>query len=396
MVTKFKQKVMQQMTKQTSKKKNKQNIFLNIIFLIGFLVALYPFYVGALNHFIDQQRIKTIQKETNQDISAKEARMQQKNAQLRKDGIQPGNDPFSGSTYKEHVVLKEHLIGTISISKINVHIPLFDTTNEETLNYGATVLQGTSFPLGGKGTHSVISAHRGLASRMLFTNLNHVKKNDTFVLTVFHKKLAYKVFKIEVVKPEDYQGLQVEPDKDLVTLITCTPYMVNSHRLLVTGYRVPYNKNMAKNIENADKFNNIKQALIIVGIILLIALQFLFLYKRIIRIKLAKKKFDLSFYRLDADGNPVSSVAFQLFSKNKKVALKRDGESLIRHSNDEGLVTFDDIPGRLYYVKEATTNKNSGVIAGVKKLKDKNMTFYPTKKSKPFFHSDNNKLWIIR
>ena len=98
MVTKFKQKVMQQMTKQTSKKKNKQNIFLNIIFLIGFLVALYPFYVGALNHFIDQQRIKTIQKETNQDISAKEARMQQKNAQLRKDGIQPGSDPFSGST----------------------------------------------------------------------------------------------------------------------------------------------------------------------------------------------------------------------------------------------------------------------------------------------------------
>jgi sortase A len=120
------------------------------------------------------------------------------------------------------------------------------------------------------------------------------------------------------------------------------------------------------------------------------------LYKRIIRIKLAKKKFDLSFYRLDADGNPVSSVAFQLFSKNKKVALKRDGKSLIRHSNDEGLVTFDDIPGRLYYVKEATTNKNSGVIAGVKKLKDKNMTFCPTKKSKPFFHSDNNKLWIIR
>ncbi|WP_274377727.1 sortase [Leuconostoc mesenteroides] len=143
------------------------------------------------------------------------------------------------------------------------------------------------------GTHSVISAHCGLASRMLFTNLNHVKKNDTFVLTVFHKKLAYKVFKIEVVKPEDYQGLQVEPDKDLVTLITCTPYMVNSHRLLVTGYRVPYNKNMAKNIENSDKFNNIKQALIIVGIILLIALQFIFLYKRIIRIKLAKKKFDL-------------------------------------------------------------------------------------------------------
>lgn len=396
MAIKFNQKVIQQMTKRSTKKESKQNIFLNIVFLIGFLVALYPFYVGALNHFIDQQRIKTIQKETNKDISAKDALMKQKNAQLRKNGLQPGSDPFSGSTDKEHVVLKDHLIGTISISKINVHIPLFDTTNEETLNYGATVLQGTSFPLGGKGTHSVISAHRGLASRMLFTNLNHVKKNDTFVLTVFHKKLAYKVSKIEVVKPEDYQGLQIEPDKDLVTLITCTPYMINSHRLLVTGYRVPYNDKIAKNIENADKFNNIKQTLIIIGIVLLILLQFVFLYKRIIHIKLAKKNFDLSFYRLDVKGNPVSSVAFQLFSKNKKIALKRDGKPLIRYSNNEGLVTFDDIPGRLYYVEESTAIKNSGVISGVKKLKDRTMTFYPTKKSKSFFHSDNGKLWISR
>lgn len=232
----------------TKKKRTKQNFILNLIFLIGFLVALYPFYVGALNHFIDEQRIKTLQSQTNKNILSKEASMRKKNAKLRQDGIVAGSDPFSGSTYNEHVDLKKHLIGKISISKIGLDIPLFDTTNEETLNYGATVLQGTSFPIGGEGTHSVISAHRGLASRVLFTNLNKVKKNDVFVLTVLHKKLAYKVFKIQIVKPEDYQGLKIEPNKDLVTLLTCTPYMINSHRLLVTGYRVPYTADMTKKL----------------------------------------------------------------------------------------------------------------------------------------------------
>ena len=156
----------------TKKKRTKQNFILNLIFLIGFLVALYPFYVGALNHFIDEQRIKTLQSQTNKNILSKEASMRKKNAKLRQNGIVAGSDPFSGSTYNEHVDLKKHLIGKISISKIGLDIPLFDTTNEETLNYGATVLQGTSFPIGGEGTHSVISAHRGLASRVLFTNLN--------------------------------------------------------------------------------------------------------------------------------------------------------------------------------------------------------------------------------
>jgi sortase A len=108
---------------------------------------LYPFYVGALNHFIDQQRIKTISNKLK-IYQSKEARMQQKNAKLRKDGINQVVILFLDPLTKSMWYLKKHLIGTISISKIGLDIPLFDTTNEETLNYGATVLQGTSFPIG--------------------------------------------------------------------------------------------------------------------------------------------------------------------------------------------------------------------------------------------------------
>lgn len=378
----------------TKKKRTKQNFILNLIFLIGFLVALYPFYVGALNHFIDEQRIKTLQSQTNKNILSKEASMRKKNAKLRLNGIVAGSDPFSGSTYNEHVDLKKHLIGKISISKIGLDIPLFDTTNEETLNYGATVLQGTSFPIGGEGTHSVISAHRGLASRVLFTNLNKVKKNDIFVLTVLHKKLAYKVFRIQIVKPEDYQGLKIEPNKDLVTLLTCTPYMINSHRLLVTGYRVPYTAEMTKKIDTANKWHALKQGIILIGVVLLLIGQLFLLYRKIVMRKLSKKKFDFAFYRLNQKGKPVADVGYQLFSKNGKIALKRDGEPLIRYSDLAGRVEFHDLPGNMYVMKELGMSNHHKVKIGVKKVGDKQMSFYPQKQDQPYFNSNNGKNWI--
>lgn len=378
----------------TKKKRTKQNFILNLIFLIGFLVALYPFYVGALNHFIDEQRIKTLQSQTNKNILSKEASMRKKNAKLRLNGIVAGSDPFSGSTYNEHVDLKKHLIGKISISKIGLDLPLFDTTNEETLNYGATVLQGTSFPIGGEGTHSVISAHRGLASRVLFTNLNKVKKNDIFVLTVLHKKLAYKVFRIQIVKPEDYQGLKIEPNKDLVTLLTCTPYMINSHRLLVTGYRVPYTAEMTNKIDTANKWHTLKQGIILIGVVLLLIGQLFLLYRKIVMRKLSKKKFDFAFYRLNQKGKPVADVGYQLFSKNGKIALKRDGEPLIRYSDLAGRVEFHDLPGNMYVMKELGMSNHHKVKIGVKKVGDKQMSFYPQKQDQPYFNSNNGKNWI--
>lgn len=147
------------------------------------------------------------------------------------------DDVSKGSLSQE--TFSEHIIGTINIPKLNLEIPLFDTTNAELLENGATVLNGTSQPVGGASTHSVITGHRGLPRRELFTNLPDLKEGDIFLIRVLKKTLTYEVEDIQIVEPDETSSLKIQDGKDLITLITCTPYMVNSHRLLVTGHRIP-------------------------------------------------------------------------------------------------------------------------------------------------------------
>lgn len=132
------------------------------------------------------------------------------------------------------------MMGYVEIPKINVKIPVFHTTDDEVLQKAAGHLEGSSLPIGGKSTHSVISAHRGLPSATLFTDLDKMKEGDHFLLYILDDILCYEVDKVSVVEPEETDGLAVEEGEDLVTLLTCTPYGVNSQRLLVRGHRVPY------------------------------------------------------------------------------------------------------------------------------------------------------------
>lgn len=228
------------------------------LFITGFLVATYPFYVGAINHFVDEQRLLTFSNQTHHTTQSK-----------TKDAAEDiASDPFSSAISGQQSTLRQQLIGSITIPSIALHIPLFDTTNDVTLTYGATVLQNMDGPFGGKGTHCVIAGHRGLASRVLFTNLDRVKSGDTVILTVQNQKLAYKIFKTQIVQPTDFQVAQREPNQDLLTLVTCTPYMVNSHRLLVTGKRIPYQHAFQKSVTQTVQSENFKQA----GILLIIGL----------------------------------------------------------------------------------------------------------------------------
>lgn len=168
------------------------------IFILGFLIATYPFYVSAVNHFIDQQRLTPL------------ARQQQKTSQPS----QPNDhgdevaDPFANAAPPQQIALKQQLLGSITVPSIALHTPLFKATNEVTLTYGVTVLQNMDSPTGGVGTHCVIAGHRGLASRVLFTNLNRVKSGDIVILTLGDKKLAYQIFMTQVVRPADFQVLQ--------------------------------------------------------------------------------------------------------------------------------------------------------------------------------------------
>ncbi|UQA78573.1 class C sortase [Gardnerella vaginalis] len=130
------------------------------------------------------------------------------------------------------------IIGIIKIPKIGVKLPIYHGTLQETLARGAGHLYGTDLPVGGKGWHTVITAHTGLPNATMFDSLTDLKKGDYFYLDVQGETLRYKVFRINVVDPHDISLLQREKGRDLATLLTCTPYGVNSHRLLVTGYRV--------------------------------------------------------------------------------------------------------------------------------------------------------------
>jgi sortase A len=130
------------------------------------------------------------------------------------------------------------LMARIKIDKIDVDMPIYHGTSDDTLMEGAGHLEGSSLPVGGTGTHSVITAHRGLANATMFSNLDQVGVGDTFRIEVFGEVLTYRVIETKVVEPEDTDSLRAVADNDLVTLVTCTPLGINTHRILVTGERV--------------------------------------------------------------------------------------------------------------------------------------------------------------
>lgn len=140
--------------------------------------------------------------------------------------------------YWKMLTTETGVMARVQIESISLDLPVYHGTSEETLLEGAGHLQGTSLPVGGKGTRSVLTAHRGLPDATMFTNLDKVKKGDRIVITVMDRVLTYEIRKIQVVDPKDTETLRAVEGEDMVTLITCTPLGINSHRILVTGYRV--------------------------------------------------------------------------------------------------------------------------------------------------------------
>ena len=233
-------------------KKKAGNLVICIIFLAGLSLLLYPFVANQWNNYRQKQLISGYE----QVVSEKEAAegidydAERKKAEDYNEALLPcvlpdsfalaessGVDPVYMNTLN---IAGDEMMGSVEIPKINIKIPIYHTTEEEVLNKGAGHLEGSSLPVGGANTHTVISAHRGLPSASLFTDLDQMKAGDHFLLHVLDETLCYEVDKISVVKPEDTSALAVEDGQDLVTLLTCTPYGVNTERLLVRGHRVPY------------------------------------------------------------------------------------------------------------------------------------------------------------
>ena len=152
-------------------------------------------------------------------------------------GVAP--DSHAAAAYRSALATPDGVMGVISIPSIGVHLPIRHGTSSDVLSAGAGHLMGTSLPVGGSSTHAVITAHRGLAGASMFTRLDEMAVGDRFSLTVLGATMTYRVDRVTVIKPEDTAILRISSTEDRVTLMTCTPYGVNTHRLLVSGVRVP-------------------------------------------------------------------------------------------------------------------------------------------------------------
>lgn len=234
-------------------KKKKLNLLLLLapvlLFAAGAGIFLYPAISNYLAERQQTEVIHTYQAKVDEMEQAKLDEAWQEAVEYNENlAGDPVHDPFvMGSGYVlpdnyEDVlnINGDGVMGYVEIPKIDVYLPIYHGTSEEVLEEGAGHLEMTALPIGGENRHPVISAHRGLPSAELFTRLDEMEIGDEFYIHVLDETLAYEVDQIEVILPEELSLLQPEEDRDLLTLMTCTPYAVNTHRLLVRGTRVPY------------------------------------------------------------------------------------------------------------------------------------------------------------
>lgn len=277
-------------------------LMMAVTFFIGAAVFTYPFLANAISNYWDQQRIASYQQRIAKEKDATQKKIleeyQAKNQELAEEwrflGMGKVKDPFKQAVKNEKGsqknLYKEHLIGAIYIPKIKVSLPLFDETNDQLLEKGATVLQGSSFPIGGNETHSVITAHSGMGKKKLFTDLNRLAKEDVFYLDVMGEKLAYKVVEKTVVLPTNVEKLSIKKNQDLVTLVTCTPYAVNTHRLLVTAKRTQMDGSANERIKRTKNYQFWLAVLLSAGALLFFLLFSYFIFRKIKKLKKSKNE----------------------------------------------------------------------------------------------------------
>lgn len=280
--------------KEDTKNNGTKNKFVSnlwiIIVAIGVIIIVYPFVSQQYYNYLSRRNISDF-KQTANKIESYEINKKIELANAYNQTLKPENigDPFNekeraGRAEYARMLEVHEKIGYVEIPKIEQNIIIKAGTSETVLQECAGHLEGTSLPTGGKNTHTVITAHRGLPSAKLFTNLDKVRVGDIFYITNIKEKLAYKVIQIKVVDPTDFEPVQVKKGKDYATLMTCTPYMINSHRLLVKGERIPLQT--SKKIADKNRKESILRKMIRFILVLLLAFVSIIIYRK----KLEKRK----------------------------------------------------------------------------------------------------------
>lgn len=234
-------------------KKKVINISIIIFFIIGLSLLLYPTVANQWNTYRQSKLMSNYEEQIEEMQSSGKVDMEAEweKAEAYNEALLPTILPDSfaiaeakqeeDKTYTSSLnLMGDGMMGKVVIPKIDVNLPVFHYTTKEVLENGVGHLEGSSLPIGGESSHSVLSAHRGLPSASLFTDLDQLEVGDHFLMYVLDDILCYEVDQVKVVEPKETQDLAVEEGKDLMTLFTCTPYGVNTHRLLVRGHRVPY------------------------------------------------------------------------------------------------------------------------------------------------------------
>ena len=228
-------------------KKHLLTIVIILMFIVGLSVLLYP----AISNYINSKHASRVISQYNDELDKMDEENKQRVLKEAEDYNRRLRETPS-AFYKPSLVegyestldiTGNGAMGYIDIDRINEELPIYHTVEESVLQVGAGHLEGTSLPVGGRSTHCVLSGHRGLPSARLFTDLDELEIGDEFTITVLDRKLTYLIDQIKIVEPKETEDLMIEEGKDYCTLMTCTPYGINTHRLLVRGVR----------IENADE-----------------------------------------------------------------------------------------------------------------------------------------------
>lgn len=237
------------------------------ILVIGIIMLLYPTLSNYYNSFHQTHVVEKYEESVNKLEDEKYSNELAKARRYNKELTERINQFYSSSEeHNEYMKLlnlaDDNIMGYIVIPKINCTVPIYHGTEEKIMQIAIGHIEGSSLPVGGESTHCVLSGHRGLPQSKLFTNINQLEKKDTFTLHVLNEILEYEVDQIIVVEPQEIEELAIEEGKDYCTLVTCTPYGINTHRLLVRGHRVNGSKEVLdKNIEKVDYKLNIQKLL---------------------------------------------------------------------------------------------------------------------------------------
>ena len=264
------------------KEKFKKNWKIILLFITGFLIASYPI-ISNWYYTVENNNQIVDFKEAVDEMSQAEIDERIDLARAYNETLDPSKlaDPYTDREKKgvenyARMLEAREKIGYLDVPKINQQIPVYAGTSEDVLQKACGHLEGTSLPIGGKSTHSVITAHRGLPQVKLFRDLDKMEVGDVFYYTNVKETLAYQVDQILVIEPWNFDPVLVVEGKDYMTLLTCTPYMINSHRLLVRGHRIPYVPEEKEEAEDKAKFNY--KDLIVPGFVIILLIIIIFIY----------------------------------------------------------------------------------------------------------------------